>query len=526
MKRLLAALGMAAAAALSACSPKPGEAFHIVAGSEQKALEPIVQDFCAQKRQRCVIDYKGSLDIGLMLSGAQAPQVDAVWPASSLWIEIYDKAHRVESLKSIAQSPVILGVRMAKARELGWVGNAVSMDDVLKAVADKKLTFLMTSATQSNSGASAYLAMLAAAFGQQGRLDPRALDDAAAKAKVKTMLGGVARSSGSSGWLGELYVKAAQAGAPYDAMWNYEFVLKETNDALSRAGREKLYAVYPAEGSAYADAPLGFVARGGGGGGGGDKDRRAFFDALQAYMLSGPVQAKVAAEGRRTGLGAATPARPEPDWNFDPRRTVPSIALPEPAVIARALSLYQQTLRRPSLTALCLDYSGSMGGGGQDQLKAAMHTLLTPSQAAQSLIQWTPADRIIVIPFDSAPRRLLQGDGSAASQAQLLAQVDQESAGGGTDMYACAREAYAAMAPYAGKGYLPALVIMTDGQSEGGDSFARDWTAQGAGTPIFGVTFGEAEKDQLDAMAETTSGRVFDGGADLTQAFRSARGYN
>jgi hypothetical protein len=36
----------------------------------------------------------------------------------------------------------------------------------------------MTSATQSNSGASAYLAMPAAAFGHPDRLVPQALDDA------------------------------------------------------------------------------------------------------------------------------------------------------------------------------------------------------------------------------------------------------------------------------------------------------------------------------------------------------------
>ncbi len=519
---LLAAL--AAALGLASCSPSDGDAFHITAGSEQKALEPIVQDFCRQKHRRCVIDYKGSLDIGLMLGGTEAPAVDAVWPASSLWVELYDISHRVQDLKSVAQSPVILGVRMGKARELGWVGRSVTMYDVLKAVADKRLTFLMTSATQSNSGASAYLAMLASAFGQAGRLDPRALDDAAAKAKVKTLLSGVARSSGSSGWLGELYVKSAEAGAPYDAMWNYEFVLKETNDALAKAGREKLYAVYPAEGSAYADAPLGFVERRDPGSG--TRDRRAFFAALQAYMLSSPVQAKVAAEGRRTGLGAATPAAPEPDWNFDPRRTVASIALPEPPVIARALSLYQETLRRPSLTALCLDFSGSMEGKGEGQLKAAMRTLLTPAEAARSLIQWTPADRIIVIPFDSEPRDVAEGDGSAASQAQLLQAVDGQSAGGGTDMYACARKAYAAMEPYAAKGYLPALVMMTDGRSEGSRGFEADWRAQGRAVPVFGVTFGSAEKGQLDRMAEATSGRVFEGGSDLTQAFRSARGYN
>jgi Ca-activated chloride channel family protein len=514
------ALVALAALALSGCGRKPE--FNIVAGSEQKSLEPLVMAFCAKSHVRCQIDYKGSLDIGQMLAGDAPPAVDAVWPASSLWIEIYDTSHRVKDLKSIAQSPVILGVRIGKARELGWTGGKpVRMDDILAAVQAGKLTFLMTSATQSNSGASAYLAMLAAAFGDGSRLDPRALDDAAANAKVQALLKGVARSSGSSGWLGDLYVKSAQAGQPFDAMWNYEFMLDETNQSLAKGGLEPLYAVYPAEGSAYADAPLGYVEHG--------QPQRAhdFFRALQAYLLSPEAQARIAAEGRRTAPGMAAPAKPDPSWNFDPSRIVPSLALPEPAVISRALSLYQEVLRRPSLTAICLDFSGSMSGDGETQLKAAMRNLLTPAEAARNLIQWTPHDHIIVIPFDATPRTTTEGDGSPASQAQLLAAVDREEAGGGTDMYACAEKAFAAMAPYLTSGqYLPAVVIMTDGRSDERDNFLQTWRSEGRGVPIFGVTFGDADPKQLQALADQTSARVFDGRQNLTEAFRSVRGYN
>ena len=499
----------------------PGQTFHIVAGSEQKVIEPIVLDFCAQKHVRCQIDYKGSLDIGLMLQGVQAPDVDAVWPASSLWIEMYDSQRRVKDLKSIDTTPVILGVRMSKARELGWIGRTVKMADILDAVRSGKLTFLMTSATQSNSGASAYLAMLASAFGDGSRLDPRALGDKAAQSKVKALLRGVARSSGSSGWLADLYLDTAKAGRPYDAMWNYEAVLKETNDTLRTQNGELLYAVYPAEGSAYADAPLGYVERGQ------SKGTKDFFDALQAHLLSAPIQAKIAAEGRRTAPGMAPPARPEADWNFDPSRVVPSIALPEPAVISQALTLYQEVLRQPSLTALCLDFSGSMEGQGEGQLQAALHTLLTPADASRSLIQWTPSDRIFVLPFDSQVRKVLSGDGTPASQAALLAAVQAEHAGGGTDMYACAEQALDAMKPYMDKGgYLPAVVIMTDGRSDRNDSFVAHWQSLGRDAPVFGVTFGDAQKDQLDELAALTHARVFDGGKDLTEAFRSARGYN
>ena len=502
------------------CAPaRP--AFHILAGSEQKSIEPIILDFCQKQQVRCQIDYKGSLDIGLMLADQAAPDVDAIWPASSLWVEMYDTKRRVKDLKSIDTTPVILGVRMSKARELGWVGKPVKMDDILKAVEAHKLTFLMTSATQSNSGASAYLSMLAAAFGDGSRLDPAALDDTQARGKVSSMLKGVSRSSGSSGWLKDLYLTAEKAGQPYDAMWNYEATLKETNDALRQDGGELLYAVYPAEGSAYADAPLGYVEHGQ------DKQSKTFFDALQTYLLSPVSQSRIAAEGRRTAPGrAATPAKAEADWNFDPTRTVASVAMPEPAVISRALTLYQEVLRRPSLTALCLDFSGSMLGNGDDQLKQAMRTLFNPAEASKSLIQWSPADHIIIIPFDSAPRDVFEGDGSPASQTRLLAAVEQEEANGGTDMYACAERAFATMQPYLAKGYLPAVILMTDGRSENASSFEGAWRRDGLGLPVFGVTFGQADSSQLNRVAEMTRARVFDGGKNLTEAFRSARGYN
>src|SRR5262249_40157264 len=154
--------------------------------------------------------------------------------------------------------------------------------------------------------------------------------------------------------------------------------------------------------------------------------------------------------------------------------------------------------RRPSLTAICLDFSGSMQGAGEQGVKAAMTDILTPSMAAQNLIQWTPQDRIIVIPFDANVRWVAEADGSPAAQAQLLAKVEGESAGGGTDMYACAQRAFQAMAPYLAapnNNYLPAVVIMTDGRSDERDDFPQLWRTSGRQTPIFGVTFGDADPD-------------------------------
>jgi Ca-activated chloride channel family protein len=44
--------------------------------------------------------------------------------------------------------------------------------------------------------------------------------------------------------------------------------------------------------------------------------------------------------------------------------------------------------------------------------------------------------------------------------------------------------------------------------------------------PVYSITFGSADTEQLDQLAEKTGGRVFDGVNDLTNAFREVRGYN
>jgi Ca-activated chloride channel family protein len=506
---------------LSACGQTAGPAFDIVSGSENQPLEPLVQEFCKERRATCTMTYQGSLDIGLALKPGQDVKFDAVWPASGIWVAMFDTGRRVSALKSISQSPVVLGARKSKAEALGWTKGPVSMADILAAVESGKLRFLMTSATQSNSGASAYIAMLSAALGSKAVLSEADLSGASADMAAR-LLRGVERSSGSSGWLAELYLTAASKGLIYDAMWNYESVIKETNDKLRTAGKELLWAVYPSDGVAMSDSPLGFVERGRG------PEVRQFFDDLQAWLLTPETQARIAQTGRRVPAERAAAARPEPDWNFDPQRLVTAVPLPEPAVIRKALVLYQEALRRPSLSVLCLDFSGSMKGDGENALQRAMEFLLTPQQASEVLIQWSPRDRIIVIPFTSGVAGVWEGSGQPLDQAKILAQVQSMHAEGGTNMYACAAEGLRRMAALKDReNYLPAIVVMTDGRSEGDpQAFLSTLTPEQRAVPIFGITFGDADRGQLDALTAATSGRVFDGVKDLTGAFRSARGYN
>jgi Ca-activated chloride channel family protein len=510
---------------LAGCSEKKPVEFRIVSGSENTILEPMVQDYCRSHNMVCSFDYEGSLDIGASLAPGAETTADAVWPAASLWIDLFDTERKVKNLKSISQSPVILGVKLSKAKQLGWTDHAVSTRDIVDAVKAGKLKFLMTSATQSNSGASAYFAMLSVLVGAPDVIAPGDLDDPHLQEDIKSLLGGVERSSGSSGWLKDLFLAGRPDGSEYDAMWNYEGVIKEANDALAQKGLEanweKLWAVYPSDGVFVADSPLGFVDRGRG-----PEVEQAFND-LQAYLESAEAQGKIAALGRRVAL-SGTAAKAEPDWNFNPAQMVTSVRTPAPDVIRRALSLYQESLRRPSLTAFCLDYSGSMQGEGEAQVQQAMTFLMTPAQASKALVQWTPRDKMHVFIFTDHVEADLDGDGTPQSQAALLDFVTRQHADGGTNMYACLTAAAQWIEAQPDRdSYLSAILVMTDGQSQGDlPGFERAWQQSGGGIPIFGVTFGKADTSQLDHVATLSRARVFDGRKDLQGAFRAARGYN
>ena len=75
--------------------------------------------------------------------------------------------------------------------------------------------------------------------------------------------------------------------------------------------------------------------------------------------------------------------------------------------------------------------------------------------------------------------------------------------------------------------YTPAIILLTDGQSEGSfRAFADAYQELGAQVPVFSIMFGDADESQLEDLAELTNARVFDGREDLVGAFRSVKGYN
>jgi Ca-activated chloride channel family protein len=493
----------------------------IVSGSENRDLEFLLEDFCAKNGGAITISYMGSLDIMRILEQGGG-EYDAVWPANSMWISLGDTSFKVKHTASIYQTPVVFGIKEAVAKNLGFVSKEVSINDILTAIQEKRLSFCMTSATQSNSGACAYISFLYAFLGSPEMIRSGDLDDPALQRSVSELLKGINRSSGSSDWLKDLFLSS-----DYDAMVNYETLIISANKRLREEGREALYAVYPKEGVAMADSPLGYIDNG-------SAEKEAQFKNLQGFLLSAPVQMEIQKTGRRTGFIPISRENMNvfnADDGIDINKTLSIVKMPDAAAVEKALELYQERLRKPSLTFYCLDFSGSMAGAGEAQLKEAIRNLLDQETAKRNLLTAGEKDENVFVLFNSGIKQIIRVSGNDPQKLlEAYREIAAAKPGGGTDIYTPVLGAFQLMGGYNTRDYISAVILMTDGESE--NYFQEFLGAYQANrldrldVPVFSIMFGDARPEQLDGLAELTKARVFDGKTDLVTAFRNAKGYN
>ena len=530
-------LFLAFALLLTGCAGSPGEAkteekerdasaeimkadgtIRILSGSENEELEAVIDECSQATGVEIEMDYKGSVDIMRELeSGAE--EYDAVWPASSIWLSMGDVDHLVKHSQSISMTPVVFGIRESLAEELGFKEKDVSVKDILAAIQDGKMSFCMTSATQSNSGASAYIGFLYALLGKQEGMTVGDLQGERLRDDITGLLGGVERSSGSSDWLKDLFLKE-----DYDAMVNYECLIIDANRQLESEGKEPLYIVYPYDGLSIADSPLGYVDHG-------DSQKEEAFQAVQQYLLSEEAQSQIEATGRRISANGVSDENRDvfkEEWGIDTERILSPIQMPDSDVLMEALNLYQTSFKKPSLNIYCLDFSGSMEGTGETQLKDAMSQILLQENASKNFLQANAGEVNEVIFFDNTILDIERAaDDSDEALAQLYQKVADFQIAGGTDIYNAAAQALAEASSYDLEKYTPAIILMTDGVSDYNyRTFQNAWDTLGIDVPVFSITFGAADPTQLEELAEATGGRVFDGTQDLTEAFRSVKGYN
>lgn len=496
------------------------QTLNILSGSENEVLEPILDEFEKENNIRINMTYEGSVDIMQELQNG-ASNYDAVFPANSIWISMGDTNLKVKHQKSITTTPVVFGIKKSVAEKLGFINKSVTTKDILEKIQNKELTFMMTSATQSNSGATAYLGFIYALLDNPEVITVEDLQNEELQRDLTTILSGVNRSSGSSEWLKDLFLES-----DYDAMVNYESIIIDTNKELVAQGREPLYVIYPKDGLGIADSPLGYIDNG-------NDEKEEIFLKLQDYLTSDEIKPKLLELGRRTSFAINfennTPEVFNPDWGIDTQKVLNVMKMPTADVIKQALNMYQTELRKPSLTVYCLDYSGSMVGEGVNSLRRAMSMLLDQQKAATYMLQASDRDVTIIIPFDDKVIDVWKVEGNNPEKLlNLQNKVNELDPIGGTNIYAPVLKAMDEIENYNVEDFTTSIILMSDGKSYGGDiNDVRDrWYKSNIDIPIFSITFGESDDSELQALAEFSKARVFDGKKDLEKAFKQAKGYN
>lgn len=157
-----------------------------------------------------------------------------------------------------------------------------------------------------------------------------------------------------------------------------------------------------------------------------------------------------------------------------------------------------------------------------------MSQILIQENARKNLLQANEGEVNIAILFNDGIINILTADGYSDEALQnLYDEIAAQSPGGGTDIYAAAARAYEIASGYDLSNYTPAVILMSDGVSSyNKETFDSAVETYGNDIPVFSITFGDADPDQLEELAEMTGARVFDGTEDLTEAFRSVKGYN
>ncbi|MGN9781632.1 substrate-binding domain-containing protein [Nonomuraea sp. ZG12] len=513
MRRVLAVLSLLLVAACGA-EAEPVDApdlLRVLAGSEIKDLEPLLRRAETEAGVKVKLTYTGTLDGAEQVASGRADgELDAIWFSSNRYLSLIDGAQaKLSTQTKVMISPVVLGLKPAKAAELGWDQGPVSWSDIAAAARAGTFTFGMTNPASSNSGFSALVGVAAALSKADRALSAEQVG--AVTPALKGFFSAQRLTAGSSGWLADAYARDPAV----DGLINYESVLLGLRDPLT--------LVHPSDGVVSADYPLTLLASA-------PEEKKVLYGKLAAWLRTPAVQREIMTTTHRR------PIVPEvrPDSRFG---TTQLIELPFPnrrGTADELIKSYLNQLRVPPGTTFVLDTSGSMQGDRIDALRQAL-VALTGADTSMSgtFSRFSNRESVTMLPFNSTPGAPVPFAVPAGNPEEVLARIrrfaESLEAKGGTAIYDSLMAAYdRPLTP----GRYSSIVLMSDGENANGsgyDDFAAHYRAlpeERRRVPTFVVLFGESDVEEMSKVAALTGGAVFDArSTSLSEVFKEIRGY-
>jgi Ca-activated chloride channel homolog len=448
------------------------------------------------------------------------PPFQAIAPDSAIWLNQIDNQwaraneseagaiapRRVGDSVRYAISPIVVAAWEGTARDLGWPESPVGWNEIQrKATTDASFKWNHPN-TQHATGLLATLAEFYAGAGITRGLT----EEIATRQDVIDYVRAVEATVRFYGEGEDVVVqRLAQEGRSFlDAFVAQEQTVIQWN--LSRGQSDRLVAIYPAEGTLWADHPLALLELGAG-----DpytvtdnqrRTFRAFVDFLtgvksqEAFLAAGYRPADLSIQLDQSGSPfAATDAV---DW----RQPKTTLQIPSATVIEVVQNVWWYT-KRPTNVYLVVDTSGSMDSEKMSRTKVALRSFINQIQGER--------DKVGIVEFGSGikhfePLRTLSEEG----RSYMLSLVDNMEAYGNTALIDAVWYAHEDLQMVADPEAINAIVVMTDGL-ENNSAYSLNDLARSlnrAETPviIFTIAFGrDADIQAMQEMARIGGGQFY-----------------
>jgi Ca-activated chloride channel family protein len=521
---LLAAAGLAVGAtacgtstASTAINPADPNTITVLAGSEVKDVQPLLDDLHKATGVTLSLTYTGSLDGAEQIDGGAS--IDAAWFSVGNYLRLLpNAAKRIVASNKIMLSPVVIGVKKSVADKFGWTGNPnVTWKDIQARAADGSFHFAMTNPAASNTGLCALVGVATALSGSSDAIDTGTIDNTALAAFFK----GQTLTAGSSGFLADDFVRQQDS---VDGIINYESVLMTLNTGGKL--KEPLTIIYPKEGIVTADYPFMLL----------NKTKLDAYNKAVAWLLDPTQQRRIMTDvSRRPAIPAIAL-----DSKF-PSQTLISLNFPSKLDTIRTLiSTYLNQVRKPASAVFVLDLSGSMQGDRLDSLKHALTQLTGVDQSLTGQFSsFRAREQITFITFstnveDVRTFTIDDTNTNGPDMSSIRSYIDNLETGGSTAIYSALERAYSTIGQEIGSdpNRLYSIVLMTDGENNSGASsgdFASNYKSLPGGVQsvhVYPILFGDSAVSDMKSIASTTGGTVFDAkSTSLDSIFKQIRGF-
>lgn len=500
-----------------------------------ETLDALVADFNSEGRltsdgqtmqvQTVEMSPQEMVDQSLGVTGQDdQPPFQAIAPDSSLWLNQLERRwasmreeegaedealipmgnRRTSSVLRYAASPIVIVAWEDVARDLGWPDKPVGWEEIQrKATEDADFKWNHPS-TNHASGLLATLAEFYAGAGLTRGLTEEAATDEETLAYVKAVESTV-RFYGESEDV--IIERLASEGRDFlDAFVSQERVVVSWNAARSS---QRLVAIYPAEGTLWADHPLALLELGAAGETAVTENQRQTFHAFSEFLIGSDAQRQLLVAGYRPAdldIPLDQPGSPFAETDaVDWRQPKTTLQIPSASVVEVVRNVWWYT-KRPTNVFLVVDTSGSMAGDKLALTREALKAFVTQIRGDQDqvgLIEFGTTIKSIerLQPLDDAHRQV------------LMERIDHMEADGDTALLDAVWQAHERLQGTADRQAINALVVMTDGLENASGRGLADltWRLEQEGAVdvvVFTIAFGGgADERVLERIAEAGSGQ-------------------